>query len=99
MTIETRGARASDIGSDFSIAGARRRSRRARRKKGFQVFAIRTRRHRLVVNYPREASARIFGPSLFHQDAGGLLQHFDAVAAEAVDEAPGGRAVARAHQL
>src|SRR5277367_1867075 len=99
MTIETRGPRTSDIGSDFSIAGARRRSRRARRKKCFQIFAIRTRRHRLVVDYPRETSARIFGPSFFHQDASGLLQRLRAVAIEAVDQAPGSRAVARAHQL
>src|SRR5271170_6558057 len=99
MTIETRGPRASDIGSDFSIAGPRSRSWRARRKKGFQIFAIRARRHRLVMDDPREASARIFGPSFFHQDASGLLQHLRAVAAEAVDEALGSRAVALAHQL
>ena len=28
---------------------------------------------------PREASARIFGPPFFHQDASGLLQHLRAV--------------------
>src|ERR1700722_9523632 len=71
----------------------------ARWQESLQVFSVRPRRRRFIVDNAREASMCLFSAPLFHQHAAGLLEDPGLFAVEARDKAVGGRAVARAHHL